>query len=106
MQVVNAAVFVLDGFIYAAHEFRFVRNLMLVACVGWFGPALAVGWEVGHTLLLVWVAKAGLNGIRCAGAVWLLYWRLPQDWGQQRQRSAKQGGQRPGEELGEALLSS
>ena len=103
MQVVNAVVFVLDGFIYAAHEFRFVRNLMLVACVGWFGPALAVGWKIWHTLLLVWVAKAGLNGIRCAGAVWLLFWRLPRDW---QRRRGLQGKQRAGKELGEALLSS
>ena len=33
MQVINAAVFVLDGLIYAAHAFRFVRNLMIIACV-------------------------------------------------------------------------
>ena len=91
MQTVNAAVFVLDGFIYGVQAFSFVRNLMLLACVGWFGPALlcvdvpaVVGWR---SLLGVWCAKAGLNAIRAAGAVYLLYFRLPKRWRREEQQA-------------------
>ena len=84
MQMVNAAVFVLDGFIYGVQAFSFVRNLMLLACIGWFGPALlcvdipiVTRWR---TLAAIWYCKAGLNAIRCVGALYLLYYKLPSAW--------------------------
>ena len=82
MQIVNASVFVLDGLIYAAQAFRFVRNLMCAACLLWFAPSLYVGMVVlsFRSLLAIWVAKTGLNVIRALGAFWLWYRALPQTW--------------------------
>ena len=90
MQMVNAAVFVLDGFIYGVQAFSYVRNLMLLCCLGWFGPALVCvdvpvvpGWR---TLAAVWYCKAGLNTIRAAGALYLLYYRLPNSWRKEEEK--------------------
>ena len=86
MQVINAIVFVLDGFIYATQSFVFVRNLMLASVMGWFFPVLVIGtttnWIPGlpHTLLIVWISKAGLNLLRAMGAIWLMYGYFPKKW--------------------------
>lgn len=82
MQVINATVFVLDGLIYAAHAFRFVRNLMIIACIFVFAPLVIVVTSVSyfHSLFYIWVAKTALNSVRALGAVWLWYVKLPADW--------------------------
>ena len=79
MQVINSAVFVLDGLIYAAHAFRFVRNLMILACIFVFAPLLAFTTFISyfHSLLYIWVAKTALNSVRAVGAVWLWYVKIP-----------------------------
>lgn len=86
MQIVNAAVFVLDGFIYGVQAFSFVRNLMLIACVVWFAPALTcIGVPLidgMKSLFAVWCAKAVLNLIRGVGATYLLFYQLPKKWKQ------------------------
>lgn len=85
MQVVNAVVFVLDGFVYATQSFVFIRNLMLASVLLWFFPALLIGSVVEHTLLAVWVAKAGLNLLRAVGALWLMYSYFPKQWRRERE---------------------
>ena len=91
MQVVNAAVFVFDGFIYAVQAFRFVRNLMILGCLGVFGPTMAVAMAIHkwRSLLAIWVAKTGLNVVRALGAFWLLYWRLPRKWDEAETRDMR-----------------
>ena len=90
MQLINAAVFVLDGFVYATHSFKFIRNLMLGACLLWFFPALVVGQSLMHNLLAVWIAKAGLNSARVVGAVWLMYFSLPMEWEKREKRVGRE----------------
>ena len=82
MQIVNACVFVLDGLIYAAHAFRFVRNLMLIACLCVFAPLLFFVSSIPtfHSLFYIWIAKTGLNTVRGIGALWLWYISLPMKW--------------------------
>jgi Na+-driven multidrug efflux pump len=90
MQVINAAVFVLDGFVYATQSFVFIRNLMLASVLLWFFPALAIGQSMfNHSLLAVWVAKAGLNGLRCVGACWLMFVSFPKQWNR-REKNVQQ----------------
>lgn len=83
MQIINSSVFVLDGFVYATQSFSFIRNLMIIGVVGWFAPAMLVSTFtdfVPHTLLAVWISKAGLNLIRAVGALWLMYVSFPRVW--------------------------
>ena len=84
MQTVNAAVFVLDGFVYATQSFTFIRNLMMCAVFAWFVPSLLIGttseWFLPHTLLSIWIAKAGLNLLRLLGALWLMYVYYERKW--------------------------
>ena len=61
MQVVNAAVFVYDGLIYACGEFRFVRNLMLGGTLLLYAPLLVSGYFAFGSLLAIWAAKSALN---------------------------------------------
>ena len=76
MQVLNAAVFVYDGLIYATHSFAYVRNLMLIGTLAIFAPSLACMFHYGHTLLWLWVAKSLLNAWRCGAAVLLIHCRV------------------------------
>ena len=82
MQLINASVFVLDGLIYAAHAFRFVRNLMIISCLCVFAPLLLIVSSVSvfHSLFYIWVAKTALNSVRAIGAFWLWYISLPRKW--------------------------
>ena len=76
MQVLNAAVFVYDGLIYATQSFAYVRNLMLIGTLAIFAPSLACMFHFGHTLLWLWVAKSLLNAWRCGAAVLLIHCRV------------------------------
>ena len=80
MQVVNAAVFVYDGLIYATKSFAYVRNVMLGGCLGVFAPLLATAFVEGHTLLWIWAAKAVLNGWRLVWAVRLIHVVFRRQW--------------------------
>jgi Na+-driven multidrug efflux pump len=92
MQLINACVFVLDGLIYAAHAFRFVRNLMIISCVGVFAPLLFVVSSVSifHSLFYVWIAKTALNSMRAIGAFWLWYISLPRKWERLKTKDEKE----------------
>lgn len=70
MQPINAAVFVYDGLLYAMQAFAFKRNIVALATLGLYLPAIVWATLYFQTLLAVWVAYALLTGCRCAGAVW------------------------------------
>lgn len=70
MQPVNAAVFVYDGLLYAMQAFAFKRNIVALATLGLYLPAIAWAALYFHNLLAVWVAYALLTACRCAGAGW------------------------------------
>ena len=70
MQPVNAAVFVYDGLLYAMQAFAFKRNIVALATLGFFLPAIAWAVLYFRTLLAIWTAYALLTACRCAGAVW------------------------------------
>ena len=86
MQIINACVFVLDGLIYAAQAFSFVRNLMFVACVLVFSPAIFVVTTVSayHSLFYLWIGKTCLNSVRAVGAFWLWFYSFPSSWRSER----------------------
>ena len=81
MQVPNAAVFGYDGFVVAAREFAWARNVIFSGTVLLLTPLLAVTALQWHTLLGVWVAKAALNVWRLGNSVALVHWRLWRAWG-------------------------
>ena len=79
-QVVNSAVFVYDGLIYATKSFAYVRNLMLVGCLFVFAPLLAATFVETRTLLWIWASKAVLNSWRLVWAVRLIHVKFRREW--------------------------
>lgn len=76
VQPVNAAVFVLDGVVYATQSFPFVAAAMASGFVLVFAPMLAwTEWHL-HALWGIWLAKAGLNLWRLGTASWWLQTRF------------------------------
>ena len=76
VQPINAAVFVLDGVLYATQSFPFVAAMMAAGFAVVFSPLLAVTqWRL-HALWGIWAAKAALNLWRLASASWWLQTRF------------------------------
>ena len=96
MQLCNSLVFVYDGLLSAAQQFRFVRDLFLVGVLGLFAPALALvlaphdGVPGAGTLAGIWSAKAVLNVWRCGTAVWRIDVALPRQWKRQQEEEEDQ----------------
>jgi Na+-driven multidrug efflux pump len=80
MQVINSAVFVFDGLIYATKSFEYVRNVMLSGCIGVFLPLFAVTFVEEHTLVWIWISKAVLNTWRLLWAVRLIHVKFRRAW--------------------------
>ena len=67
-----------DGVLYAYGQrgFAYIRNLMLIGCLGLFVPAVTVGYVNFHTLLSLWAGKNILTLWRCLSAmVYVDVWR-------------------------------
>ena len=61
---------------YGQRGFAYIRNLMLIGCLGLFVPAVAVGYVQYHSLLSLWVGKNILTLWRCLSAmVYVDVWR-------------------------------
>ena len=72
----NAAVYVLDGFLYATQSFPFVAAMMASGFLLVFSPILAlVEWRL-HALWGIWAAKVALNVWRLGTASWWLQTRF------------------------------
>lgn len=69
-----------SGLLYATCSFRYVRNALSVGVLCVFVPSLGVVLTSAHTLLGIWVAKAGLNAWRCATAIVRIHCQLWPRW--------------------------
>jgi Na+-driven multidrug efflux pump len=75
-QPINAAVFVLDGLLYATQSFPFVAGMMTAGFSLVFLPVLAwTQWKY-HAVWGIWVAKVALNVGRLASACCWLHLRF------------------------------
>ena len=72
-QPVNAAVFVLDGLLYATQSFPFVAAMMTAGFSLLFLPVLAWTQAEVHAVWGIWLAKVALNLGRLASASCWLY---------------------------------
>ena len=94
MQIINSIVFVFDGLVFAAQAFRYARNVMVCAVLGWFLPMLVVCsrflslFEMNESLwhrqrnplITLWMIMSGVSFVRVAGGFIILYWKLPRRW--------------------------
>ena len=115
MQLCNSLVFVYDGLLSAAGQFRFVRNVFLVGVPFLFTPVLALFLALGsgssagggHGGALqgwagIWAAKAALNVRRCSTGIWRIDFALPRRWRRERLDFERRGkGEEDGEEQGQ-----
>jgi len=70
-QLTNSLVFVYDGVMSAAREFRFVRNAILIGVLLLFAPIVGGLWTIyGRSLLVIWIAKAVLNVWRAVTSIY------------------------------------
>ncbi|RMZ52151.1 hypothetical protein APUTEX25_001541 [Auxenochlorella protothecoides] len=76
MQPCNGLVFVLDGLMYASHNFAYVRDYMALGFALVFAPALALELWVWPSLVGIWAAKALYNFWRAAGGLNLVLRRF------------------------------
>ena len=72
-QITNSLVFVYDGVMSAAGEFRFVRNAIVVGVILYVVTITALFEVCGGSLLNIWLAKLVLNVWRAATSVYRIH---------------------------------
>ena len=62
-----------SGLLYASQSFAFIRRNFLWGLILVFAPLLALEAAALRGLWAIWLAKAGFNAWRLAGAAWVIH---------------------------------